>query len=83
MVEVWHGGSTSIGAQFYRLHVPKPLMLRPKNGLGYKERKVSMHMIVGIGDYPATTACLATKEGVNAYVFDWATTLDTVTHNSL
>ena len=78
MVEVWHGGTTSVGAQFRFYSMPKEASLRTEDGTDYEQKPTSFQMVAGCGDYPAVTACLPTKEGVNAYVYDWSTTMDTV-----
>jgi hypothetical protein len=47
MVEVWHGGTTSVGAQFRTYSLPQKVSLRSKDGAGYEERDVSLQFIAG------------------------------------
>jgi hypothetical protein len=53
MVEILHGGTSSLGAQVARRVNPSPLRLRNASGTGYEEKDTSYRILMSTCDFPA------------------------------
>ena len=77
MVELLHGGVSSLGAQIRRRNEPKPLRLRDASGKNYVDKPTSYHLVAGTADYPAYAEGVPTKGGTQAYQYDRLSNIDT------
>jgi hypothetical protein len=79
--EVMHGGTSSVGAQIRRRHKPLELRLRDRSGLGYIKKPTSYHLLGATADFPAFGEGIPAKGGVQGYMPDRLSNLDTRSPN--